>query len=255
MPIGACSNALRNRSCASRSSASAQPAVGEVAGADDDALDRRVVEQVGGHGLDDAPAAVGVTEAYLDAVGVRDRARVRSKPRVAMARSSGWIRSNTSVPIRGSMSRPRMRSVTGLAYTSRPCGSTIAMMSLESRTIARKRASLRSRSAVTWSTVRAARRPTTRVETIARTTIATSTTPARIPSATHVLSVGISGPSDLERRAPGAGQAERSPSSASTTARAAAVGVMEPAATSSLEPPGQGTGGAGRRRGRRGASR
>src|SRR4029077_19817284 len=100
-----------------------------------------------------------------------------------MARSSGWIRSNTSAPMRGSISSPRIRSVTGLAYTSRPWGSTIAMMSLESRTIARKRASFRSSSAVTWSTVRAARRPTTRVEMIARTTIATSTTPARIPCA------------------------------------------------------------------------
>src|SRR4051794_23626265 len=64
------------------------------------------------------------------------------------------------------------------------------MMSLESRTIARKRASLRSRRAVTWSTVRAARRPTTRVETIANTTIAMSSPVARMPSAlTSFLSV------------------------------------------------------------------
>ena len=165
--------------------------VGEVAGADDDALDRRVVEQVGGHRLDHAPAAVGVAQAHLDAVGVlARRAWTRSRAR-AVARSSGWMRSNTSVPMSGSMSSPRIRSVTGLAYTSRPWGSTIAMMSLESRTIARKRASLRSRSAVTWSTVRAARRPTTRVETIASTTIARSRPLARRPSATHVLSVGL----------------------------------------------------------------
>src|SRR6476659_3013687 len=64
------------------------------------------------------------------------------------------------------------------------------MMSLESRTIARKRASLRSRRFVTWSTVRAARRPTTRVETIANTTIARSRPLARTPSVlTSFLSV------------------------------------------------------------------
>src|SRR3954451_3292318 len=64
------------------------------------------------------------------------------------------------------------------------------MMSFESRTMARKRASLRSRSAVTWSTVRAARRPTTRVDTIARTTIASNRPSAMMPSAlTSFLSV------------------------------------------------------------------
>ena len=61
------------------------------------------------------------------------------------------------------------------------------MMSLESRTIARKRASFRSRSAVTRSTVRAARRPTTRVETIASTTIATSSDGGQEPLGAHVL--------------------------------------------------------------------
>ncbi len=50
------------------------PAIGEVAGADHDALDRRVVEQVGGDGLDDAPAAVGVAQPYLDPVGLLARA-------------------------------------------------------------------------------------------------------------------------------------------------------------------------------------
>src|SRR6478609_7385567 len=64
------------------------------------------------------------------------------------------------------------------------------MMSFESRTMARNRASLRSRRAVTWSTVRAARRPTTRVDTIARTTIARSRPLARMPSSlTSFLSV------------------------------------------------------------------
>ena len=67
------------------------------------------------------------------------------------------------------------------------------MMSLESRTMARKRASLRSSSAVTWSTVRAARRPTTRVETIASTTIASEQDGGHALGA-HVLFVGSSRP-------------------------------------------------------------
>ncbi len=44
------------------------PSIGEVAHADDDALDRGVVEEVGGHGFHDPPAAVGVAQAQLDPV-------------------------------------------------------------------------------------------------------------------------------------------------------------------------------------------
>ncbi len=50
------------------------PAVGEVTGADDDALDRGVVEQVGGDGLHHPPASVGVAQPELDAVDVLARA-------------------------------------------------------------------------------------------------------------------------------------------------------------------------------------
>ena len=100
MPIGACSNALRNRSCASRSSASARrrsvrsralmtmPSIGGV------------VEQVGADRLDDAPAAVGVTQPELDPVGVSAGARrAVEAASSARSRSSGWMRSNTSVPM------------------------------------------------------------------------------------------------------------------------------------------------------------
>src|SRR5439155_12243805 len=44
--------------------------VGEVARADDDALDRGVVEQVGGDRLDHAPSTVGVTQAPLHPPGI-----------------------------------------------------------------------------------------------------------------------------------------------------------------------------------------
>ncbi len=44
-------------------------AVGQVAGADHDALDRRVVEQVGRHRLDHAPRAVAASQPQLDPVG------------------------------------------------------------------------------------------------------------------------------------------------------------------------------------------
>ena len=50
------------------------PPVGEVARADDDALHRRVVEQVGGDRLDHSPAAVGVAQPELGAVGALARA-------------------------------------------------------------------------------------------------------------------------------------------------------------------------------------
>ena len=81
MPIGACSNALRNRSCASRSSASARRrsvrsralmTMPSTAGSS---------SRLRGDRLDDAPAAVGVTEADLDPVRVLAGARVRWKPR------------------------------------------------------------------------------------------------------------------------------------------------------------------------------
>ncbi len=51
------------------------PAVGEVTGADDDALDARVVEQVGADRFDEAPRSVGVGEAHFEAVDVTAVAR------------------------------------------------------------------------------------------------------------------------------------------------------------------------------------
>ena len=89
---------------------------GDVAIVEDDAVDRRVVEQVLRDGLDHEPGAVGVADADLggDLRG-REPSRRRGAAARRPARSSGWIPPRAFRPMRSSARYPRTRSTAELS--------------------------------------------------------------------------------------------------------------------------------------------
>ena len=208
-----------------------QPPVREVARADDDARDGGIVEQVGGHGLHDAPTAVGVTEAYLDAVGV-----VTGAGEVEAALGDGAVVGMDQVEHVGADQGFDVEAEDALGGRARVHEPTVRVDDRhdvvrvtdhrpEARLVALQERGHPVDGAGGASTHDARgddRQDDDRHEHDA----------GQDSLRAHVLSSVFPG-FDLERRAPGDGQAERSPSSASTTARAAAVGVTEPWATSS----------------------